>query len=1352
MIQQKNRRAIIARAALAVFAGLAGSAEAGLTYDLRFSDGSHTQFANVGNYTLELWAQVSGTNTDHTDDSIVNMTVNTASLQINGGAVTSGGLQNGRLAAPFDWTGANGTSSDLNGDGLIDWGSTSTKIGDTGYMSGRAQVGIILGGGTVGHAVDSQTWEYKLATFTLGVTGVSSINGSETEFGVRKPPVPPTTVPLTILGVFYDDHSPYPQSVTPSYGYSGVYGVSGHSVRFITAPAPAWDGGASGDNSQWLDGANWANDAVPAADRRALIDASGSSSVIGIDFAGATNLGLGKHTIGTIELSRAAARDLTVSNFSADIAGALTINGVGGLLLSNETLGNTLALRNGSTAAMDVAIGKAGAIHVENPDATVRIDSTLNGSSSITKTGRGRLVLSAENPFSGDLIIGAGTVVLENSNALKNSTVMIDCFNGLDLNGVQTATLGGLSGGGALDVGSTDVVIGGNNGSTSYTGVISGNGSLTKVGNGTTSLRASTNNSNYPAVNNYTGGTTVRGGVLEGDPLYLQGLIDNQAVVRFTGASTFFGQITGPGSVQASGRPLFNSPQTYTGSTTVLSGGALTLGSSGTLASTSVNVSASSNFISIGSLPSSTVLRVDGTAFLNAATQQIGSITDSGAGTGALNLGSASAVLADSANYTGGISLGPTSTLSFGNGIISGTIRGTGSVQKTGIGTLTARGFFFNSSPTTVSGGQLLVGGGASGGTLGNVVLANGANITFDRSDRAIMPGAISGNGSLVKRGSEVLTLSAVNSYVGPTTIESGVVKLNTSTSAPSTPSLYYSFDGLKSGTNLGSAGTFADASASSAVVDHELRSKAIPLLTAGSNVTLNSGYSLGAAWTEAAWFNELYTSGIRSLSLTNNLRRPIEVSATNQLGLAENNVFTSSGFDMSTVSLGWHHIAAVGSAGNTSFYIDGALAGSVPVGVQNIVSRIGSLNSIAMPFAHYIDEVYGYSRSLSLQEIQQLYRATIPGNGSLPSGTALQLSSAGASLDLMDHNQTIGSLQGAAGSRVLLGSGTLTVGIDNTSTSFAGVVSGTGGTVKMGTGSLALSGTNTYSGSTTVNQGVLVLNAGLAGSGGTVRVNSPAEIRAGGDVQRPLAGNGTFTSLTALAVGDASSAIGFEFDGILNIGTQAITLQDVNRAKLGASTVLSAGGSITAAHGMTLNSGRTLSADGLATITGNFTNDGTVHGPAAADQLLLFAGTVDGIGSYTGNVEFSGAFNPGHSPAQVTLDNVVFDSTSTFTLEIGGTRPGIDYDQIILNGTAHFGGTLNIVFINGFTPSADQTFTLISGGTLSGVFDAITAPPELNFDAQHFYQTGSVPEPAMSVMFCTLGLSSMLNRRRRRD
>ena len=64
---------------------------------------------------------------------------------------------------------------------------------------------------------------------------------------------------------------------------------------------------------------------------------------------------------------------------------------------------------------------------------------------------------------------------------------------------------------------------------------------------------------------------------------------------------------------------------------------------------------------------------------------------------------------------------------------------------------------------------------------------------------------------------------------------------------------------------------------------------------------------------------------------------------------------------------------------------------------------------------------------------------------GELPATTGVSLVGSTATLDINGVNQTIGSLTGVAGSSVLLGSGTLTLGGSGSSTTYSGNISGTG-------------------------------------------------------------------------------------------------------------------------------------------------------------------------------------------------------------------------------------------------------------------------------------------------------------------
>jgi autotransporter-associated beta strand protein len=131
--------------------------------------------------------------------------------------------------------------------------------------------------------------------------------------------------------------------------------------------------------------------------------------------------------------------------------------------------------------------------------------------------------------------------------------------------------------------------------------------------------------------------------------------------------------------------------------------------------------------------------------------------------------------------------------------------------------------------------------------------------------------------------------------------------------------------------------------------------------------------------------------------------------------------------------------------------------------------------------------------------------------------GTASITLSGNAELDLSLHNApgiTIGSLNGSG--TVLLGANTLTIGSNNGSTTFSGVIQGSGGVTKTGTGTLTLSGTSTYAGSTIVTGGTLnVTNQADSATGnGAVTVSSGT-----------LGGKGIIAGATTIGTGSGAGA-----------------------------------------------------------------------------------------------------------------------------------------------------------------------------------------------------------------------------------
>ena len=112
------------------------------------------------------------------------------------------------------------------------------------------------------------------------------------------------------------------------------------------------------------------------------------------------------------------------------------------------------------------------------------------------------------------------------------------------------------------------------------------------------------------------------------------------------------------------------------------------------------------------------------------------------------------------------------------------------------------------------------------------------------------------------------------------------------------------------------------------------------------------------------------------------------------------------------------------------------------------------------------------------------LNNATLTANatGALPTQTrsavTMDDTGTGGSTLALGSSQAIASLTGAASSNVTLGSNTLTIGSNSDNTTFGGQISGTGNLVKDEASTQVLSGSNTFTGNTTVNSGTLQVNA----------------------------------------------------------------------------------------------------------------------------------------------------------------------------------------------------------------------------------------------------------------------------------
>ena len=127
--------------------------------------------------------------------------------------------------------------------------------------------------------------------------------------------------------------------------------------------------------------------------------------------------------------------------------------------------------------------------------------------------------------------------------------------------------------------------------------------------------------------------------------------------------------------------------------------------------------------------------------------------------------------------------------------------------------------------------------------------------------------------------------------------------------------------------------------------------------------------------------------------------------------------------------------------------------------------------------------------------------------------------------------------------------------------------------------------------------------------------------------------------------------------------------------------------------NSMLTNDGTVRLVSGGIRLVGGFVNRGRVEGTGTLD--------VDGI-AWTN----TGTFAPGASPGRLTVRGNY--TNRILELEVGGTTPGVDYDQLVVTGTAVFADTLRVLLADGYRPAAGARFAFVSAGTVQGQFRAV--------------------------------------------
>ncbi len=434
--------------------------------------------------------------------------------------------------------------------------------------------------------------------------------------------------------------------------------------------------------------------------------------------------------------------------------------------------------------------------------------------------------------------------------------------------------------------------------------------------------------------------------------------------------------------------------------------------------------------------------------------------------------------------------------------------------------------------------------GGGGNFYLGSKSLTEGGN-----GVSTTVTGAIEGpGGSLIKVGTGTLTLSGANIYTGGTIINGGIVRagtvntlpLNAPVSLANTAGAALDLNGYNQqiGSLSGGGSVGGDVTLGSATLTFGYGSASTSF---GGAISGNGGslVKTGTGTFTLAGINTytggtILRSGILQIDKDQNLgdvtgALTVSSAATVQMGssfTSHHSVVLSTGggiFDTGGFNTTWNAIFT--GPGGLSKEGDGILtlskANQYSGGTFINAGTVRAATSNALPFG----------------------------------GTVVLANVAGAALDLNGFDQTVGSLSGggAAGGGVNLGTATLTMGADNTSTTYAGILSGSGAVIKNGNGVLTLSSDNIYTGPTQVNSGTLSLTGSLAGD---VTVGTQGVLTGAGRL-KGLTNEGAVTPGNQ-GVGSLS-ATSYSGHGALNIyfnGATHTSLNVASAADIGGSTL----------------------------------------------------------------------------------------------------------------------------------------------------------------------------------------------------
>jgi autotransporter-associated beta strand protein len=570
------------------------------------------------------------------------------------------------------------------------------------------------------------------------------------------------------------------------------------------------------------------------------------------------------------------------------------------------------------------------------------------------------------------------------------------------------------------------------------------------------------------------------------------------------------GTITGlAGSIANAGTINFNqSDAAYTFSTAIAGTGQVVQNSSGTTFLTGANSYSGGTTINAGLID-----------FVNGGSLGTGNVT--------LNGGGLQWATGNTTDISGRLNAlgasGGTLDTNGNNVTLANGLSGTGGLTKTGSGTLTATSMNTYTGGTTITGGTLALGAGggliptgavnlanagaafdiSAGGaqTIGALFGAAGSNVnlggntlTVNHTGNSTFGGVISGSGGVTFAGTGTQTFTGLNAYTGSTTIGSGTLALT-------------GFGSIATSSGLVDNGTF-DISGTTAGASIAALSGSGTVALGNQMLTLSGAggtYSGGIGGTGILAFagGTQTLSGASTYSGGTNLKGGTLIVGNNAaLGTGALNIGGQVALDSAAnVVLG----NAIDFGTGTTLTIGGSNA----LGLSGVVSGAGNLVKSGAAVTT-LSGANTYTGSTTVNG----GTLALSGAGRLAAATSVALASAGATLDLSaGSSQSVAHLSGVSRSQVTLGANTLTL-TDNTSQTFGGSLTGSGGLVKQGSGTLTLNGTSSaFTGVTTVSAGTLAVGDAANVSavlGGNVLVDTQGTLRGHGAVNGDVVSDGT--------------------------------------------------------------------------------------------------------------------------------------------------------------------------------------------------------------------------------------------------